>query len=158
DVTLTQERGGDTIIPAVESRELDFGYSNVTSLGIAHAEGTPVEIVATGAQTTGSSDNDFSAVMVDPASKIEAITDLEGKTVAANTVNNIFESMISEGREQTGGDPNQVELLELASPAMVAPLEAGNVDAIATVAPFAVVGDQAGLERIYGPFSQSVAD
>jgi len=158
DVTLTQERGGDTIIPAVESRELDFGYSNVTSLVIAHAEGTPVEIVATGAQTTGSSDNDFSAVMVDPASKIEAITDLEGKTVAVNTLNNIFDSMISEGLEQTGGDPNQVEFVELAFPDMVDQLEAGNVDAIATVEPFAVVGDQAGLERIYGPFSQSVAD
>src|SRR5699024_685510 len=66
NVTLTQERGGDTIIPAVESRELDFGYSNVTSLVIAHDEGAPVASVATGAQTTGSSDNDISTVVVDP--------------------------------------------------------------------------------------------
>src|SRR5699024_3036977 len=75
-----------------------------------------------------------------------------------NTLNNIFDSMISEGLEQTGGDPNQVEFVELAFPDMVDQLEAGNVDAIATVEPFAVVGDQAGLERIYGPFAQSVAD
>ncbi|MDN6520579.1 MAG: nitrate ABC transporter substrate-binding protein, partial [Yaniella sp.] len=37
-------------------------------------------------------------------------------------------------------------------------LEAGNVDAISAVDPFAVMGDEAGLNRIYGPFSEPVED
>ena len=96
--------------------------------------------------------------MVDPDSGIESITDLEGQRVAVNTLNNIFDSVISEGIEQAGGDPNQVEFVELAFPDMVPQLEAGNVDAISTVDPFAVVGDEAGFQRIYGPFSEPVED
>lgn len=158
DLTLTQAQGGAAIVPGVQSGDLDFGYSNVTSLVISRAQGLPLKAVATGPQTTGSPDEDFSAVMVDPDSGIESITDLEGQRVAVNTLNNIFDSVISEGLEQAGGDPNQVEFVELAFPDMVPQLEAGNVDAISAVDPFAVVGDEAGLERIYGPFSEPVED
>lgn len=158
DLTLTLAQGGAAIVPGVQSGDLDFGYSNVTSLVISRAQGLPIRGVATGPQTTGSPDEDFSAVMVGPDSGIESITDLEGKRVAVNTLNNIFDSVISEGLEQAGADPNQVEFVELAFPDMVPQLEAGNVDAISAVDPFAVVGDDAGLERIYGPFSEPVED
>lgn len=158
DLTLTQAQGGAAIVPGVQSGDLDFGYSNVTSLVISRAQGLPIQAVATGPQTTGSPDEDFSAVMVNPDSGIESITDLEGKRVAVNTLNNIFDSVISEGLEQAGGDPNEVEFVELAFPDMVPQLEAGNVDAISAVDPFAVVGDEAGLDRIYGPFSEPVED
>lgn len=158
DLTLTQAQGGAAIVPGVQSGDLDFGYSNVTSLVISRAQGLPIQIVATGPQTTGSPDEDFSAVMVASDSGIETVTDLEGKRVAVNTLNNIFDSVISEGIEQEGGDPDLVEFVELAFPDMVPQLEAGNVDAISAVDPFAVVGDEAGLNRIYGPFSEPVED
>ena len=158
DLTLTQAQGGAAIVPGVQSGDLDFGYSNVTSLVMARSQGLPVQIVATGPQTTGSPDEDFAAVMVDPNSGIESITDLEGQTLAVNTLNNIFDSVISAGLEAEGGDADQVEFVEMAFPDMVAQLEAGNVDAISAVDPFAVMGDEAGLERIYGPFSEPVED
>lgn len=158
DLTLTQAQGGAAIVPGVQSGDLDFGYSNVTSLVMARSQGLPVQIVATGPQTTGSPDEDFASVMVAPDSGIEDITDLEGKTLAVNTLNNIFDSVISAGLEQEGGDPDQVEFVEMAFPDMVAQLEAGNVDAISAVDPFAVMGDEAGLDRIYGPFSEPVED
>lgn len=158
DLTLTQAQGGAAIVPGVQSGDLDFGYSNVTSLVMARSQGLPVQIVATGPQTTGSPDEDFAAVMVDPDSGIESITDLEGQTLAVNTLNNIFDSVISSGLEDEGGDADQVEFVEMAFPDMVAQLEAGNVDAISAVDPFAVMGDEAGLERIYGPFSEPVED
>lgn len=158
DLTLTQAQGGAAIVPGVQSGDLDFGYSNVTSLVISRAQGLPIKVVATGPQTTGSPDEDFSAVMVSPDSGIESVTDLEGKRVAVNTLNNIFDSVISEGIEQEGGNPDNVDFVELAFPDMVPQLEAGNVDAISAVDPFAVVADEAGMERIYGPFSQPVED
>lgn len=158
DLTLTLAQGGAAIVPGVQSGDLDFGYSNVTSLVVARDRGLPIKIVATGPQTTGSELEDFSAVMVAPDSGIESITDLEGKTVAVNTLNNIFDSVLSEGIEQEGGDADAVNFVEVAFPDMVPQLEAGNVDAITAVDPFAVIGDEAGLERIYGPFSQPVED
>lgn len=158
DLTLTQAQGGAAIVPGVQSGDLDFGYSNVTSLVMARSQGLPVQIVATGPQTTGSPDEDFASVLVAPDSGIEDITDLEGKTLAVNTLNNIFDSVISAGLEQEGGDPDQVEFVEMAFPDMVAQLEAGNVDAISAVDAFAVMGDEAGLDRIYGPFSEPVED
>src|SRR5699024_7519862 len=114
DLTLTQAQGGAAIVPGVQSGDLDFGYSNVTSLVMARSQGLPIQIVATGPQTTGSADEDFAAVMVAPDSGIESVTDLEGKTLAVNTLNNIFDSVISSGLEQEGGDPEQVEFVEMA--------------------------------------------
>src|SRR5690625_5745291 len=53
DLTLTQAQGGAAIVPGVQSGDLDFGYSNVTSLVISRAQGLPIKGVATGPQTTG---------------------------------------------------------------------------------------------------------
>src|SRR5699024_9311694 len=94
DLTLTQAQGGAAIVPGVQSGDLDFGYSNVTSLVMARSQGLPIQIVATGPQTTGSTDDDFAAVMVAPDSGIESVTDLEGKTLAVNTLNNIIDSVL----------------------------------------------------------------
>src|SRR5699024_1598359 len=115
---------------------------------MTRSQGLPIQNIATAAQTTGSADEDLADDMIATDSGIESVTDLEGKTLSVNTLNNIFDSVISSGLEQEGGDPEQVEFVEMAFPDMVAQLEAGNVDAISAVDPFAVMGDEAGLNRI----------
>ena len=48
DLTLTLAQGGAAIVPAVQSGQMDFGFSNVTSLAIGRAHGLPLKLVATG--------------------------------------------------------------------------------------------------------------
>jgi NitT/TauT family transport system substrate-binding protein len=156
DLTLTLAQGGAAIVPAVQSGDFDFGFSNVTSLLVAEDRGLPLKMVAAGPQTTGDSENDFSAVMVKPDSGIESVADLEGKRVAVNTLNNIFDSVISEGVLEAGGEPTNVDFVEVGFPEMLAQLESDNVDAISAVDPFATVADNEGYERVFAPFADVV--
>src|SRR5690625_2118349 len=64
DVSATVAQGGAAIVPAVESGDFDFGFSNVTSLIIASSTGMPIQIVAPGPQTTGGSMTAYASVMV----------------------------------------------------------------------------------------------
>lgn len=158
DLTLTLAQGGAAIIPAVSSGDLDFGFSNVTSLLIAADNGLPLQTVAAGPQTTGDSENDFGAVLVKPESGIESAQDLEGQRVAVNTLNNISDSMISQGVEDAGGDPANVDFVEVGFPDMLAQLEADNVDAIFAVDPFASMADDQGYDRIFAPYADVVEE
>lgn len=137
---------------------MDFGFSNVTSLLIAADNGLPLQTVAAGPQTTGDSENDFGAVLVKPNSGIESAQDLEGQRVAVNTLNNISDSMISQGVLEAGGDPSAVDFVEVGFPDMLAQLEADNVDAIFAVDPFASMADDEGHDRIFAPYADVVED
>lgn len=57
---------------------------------------------------------------------------------------------------EAGGDPSNVDFVEVGFPDMLAQLESDNVDAISAVDPFAAVADGEGYERIFAPFADVV--
>lgn len=156
DVTLTQAQGGAAIVPAVQSGQMDFGFSNVTSLIIGRDVGLPLKIVAPGPQSTGDPETDFAAVVAPGDSGITSVEDLQGKRVAVNTLNNILDTTVSEGVRQAGGDSDTVEYVEIAPSEMLAQLESGNVDAINTSEPFLYLAEQGGAKRVYGMFAEPI--
>ena len=158
DVTLTLAQGGAAIVPAVQSGQMDFGFSNVTSLAIGRAQGLPLKLVATGPQTTGDSEDDFAAVMVPEDSDVKTAADLDDKRIAVNTLNNINDTVISEGIRQDGGNAETIEYVEMAFPDMVGQLEAGNVDAIGAVEPFVTIAEAAGARRIFAQYADPIPD
>ena len=158
DVTLTLAQGGAAIVPAVQSGNMDFGFSNVTSLVIGRSQGLPLKLVATGPQTTGNSEDDFAAVMVPEDSDVQTAADLDDKRIAVNTLNNINDTVISEGIRQDGGNPETIKYVEMAFPDMVGQLEAGNVDAIGAVEPFATIAEASGARRIFAQYADPIPD
>lgn len=158
EVELTLAQGGAAIIPAIQSGDFDFGFSNITSLVIAKSQGLPLQLVAPGPQTTGEAGDDFSSLLVPEDSDVESIADLEGKRVAVNTLNNINDTVLKEGMRQAGGDRDAMELVEVAFPEMVSQLESGNVDAIMAVEPFATLGKNGGANEIYSPYAEPIED
>lgn len=158
DVELTLAQGGAAIIPAIQSGDFDFGFSNITSLVIAKSEGLPLQLVAPGPQTTGEAGNDFSSLLVPEDSDVESIEDLEGKRVAVNTLNNINDTVLKEGMRQAGGDRDAMDLVEVAFPDMGGQMESGNVDAIMAVEPFATLAKNAGAREIYSPYAEPIED
>jgi NitT/TauT family transport system substrate-binding protein len=158
DVTLTLAQGGAAIVPAVQSGQMDFGFSNVTSLAIARAQGLPIKLVATGPQTTGDSKDDFAAVMVPKDSDVKTAADLDDKRIAVNTLNNINDTVISEGIRQDGGNKETINYVEMAFPDMVGQLEAGNVDAIGAVEPFVTIAEAGGARRIFAQYADPIPD
>lgn len=158
DVELTLAQGGAAIIPAVQSGDFDFGFSNITSLVIGKSKGLPLQVVAPGPQTTGEAGDDFSSLLVPEDSDAESIVDLEGQRVAVNTLNNINDTVLKEGMRQEGGDRDSMDLVEVAFPDMGGQLESGNVDAIMAVEPFATMAMNEGVQEIYSPYAQPIED
>jgi NitT/TauT family transport system substrate-binding protein len=136
DLELTQAEGGAAIVPAVVSEQYQFGFSNVVSLLLAHAEGLPVRVVSNGGNSTGVDGEDFAGLMVRADSPIRSAKDLEGKKVAANTLQNIVDTSVRASVRKAGGDPSKVEFVALPFPEQPAALESGQVDAVFVVEPF----------------------
>ncbi|GAA4957126.1 NitT/TauT family transport system substrate-binding protein [Nonomuraea thailandensis] len=133
---LVTAQGGAAIVPAVVSGQVDFGFSNFTSLIVAASKGLPLKVVAPGAGSTGVQGADFGGVVVKADSPIKTAKDLAGKRVAVNTLNNINDTTVRASIRAAGGDAKNVGFTELAFPDMLAALDKGNVDAVQVVEPF----------------------
>jgi NitT/TauT family transport system substrate-binding protein len=156
NVELVQGSGGAAAVPGVVSGDYDFSFGNVTSILLASTEGLPLRIVANGVATTGDVETDFSAVVVPGDSAIQSVADLEGKRVAVNNLKNIGEVTIRKGIEDAGGDPTNVEFVELPFPEMPAAVQNGNVDAAWVVEPFVTVALGQGARAVFYPFAEPI--
>jgi NitT/TauT family transport system substrate-binding protein len=136
DLTLKQAEGGAAIVPAVVSKEYQFGFSNIISLLLAKSQGLPLKVVSNGNNSTGEDGKDFAGLYVKSDSTIKSPKDLEGKTVAANTLQNIVDTSVRASVRKDGGDPKKVKFTALPFPDQPAALQSGQVDAVFVVEPF----------------------
>lgn len=128
--------GGAVIVQGVTSGDLQFGWTNVISLYQAHVQGFDFKLIAGGATNVRGS-NETHAIEVLKDAPIKNAKDLEGKTVAVNTLNNIVHLMAMAWVDKNGGSSAKVKFIELPFPRMEAALVAGKVDAISVQEPFA---------------------
>ena len=158
DVSMTTAQGGSAIVPGVVSGQFQFGFSNTTSLMIAQSNGIQVKAVANGAATTGVDGHDYGALVVKKGSSLKSAKDLEGRTVAVNTLNNILDTAVRESVRKAGGDATKVKFVELAFDQMPAALQKGQVDAAMAVEPaLTTILNQGGVE-IASPYVDVAKD
>src|ERR1700752_2593100 len=138
--------GGAVIVQGVPSGDLQFGWSNVISLYQAHVEGFDFKLIAGGAINVRGS-NESHAIIVGKDSPIKTAKELEGKTVAVNTLNNIVHLMAMAWIDKNGGNSSKVKFVEVPFPQMEATLSAGKVDAISVHEPCATAATQKGDTR-----------
>jgi NitT/TauT family transport system substrate-binding protein len=147
DLSLEQAQGGAAIVPAVVSGQYQFGFSNVVSLMLGQSKNVPIKAVANGNNATADPAKDFSGLIVkDPA--ITRPKDLEGKTVASNTLKNIVDTSVKDLVRKDGGDPSKVKFVEIGFPDMAAALDANRVQAIFVVEPFLAAAKAKGWKTI----------
>lgn len=133
EISLAQ--GGAAIVPGVVSGQFQFGLSNTTSLLVAQSKNMPVKVVANGVSSTSKDGADFAGLTVKKGSPVTSPKQLEGRKVAANTLNNICDTSIRESVRKDGGDPSKVEFVEMPFDQMPAALDKGQVDGACTVEP-----------------------
>src|ERR671918_2594126 len=104
--------GGAVIVQGVTSGDLQFGWSNVISLYQAHVEGFDFKLIAGGA-TNVKAKNESHAIQVLKSSSIKAAKDLEGKTIAVNTLNNIVHLMAMAWIDRGGGGSRKKKIVGL---------------------------------------------
>jgi NitT/TauT family transport system substrate-binding protein len=146
--------GGALIVQGVTSGDLQIGWTNVISLYQAHVEGFDFKFVAGGA-TNVKGTNETHAIEVLKTSPIVRANDLEGKTMAVNTLNNIVHLMAMAWLDKNGANSSKVKFVELPFPNMEAALAAGKIDAISVQEPFATAAVEKGGARVLAnPWSE----
>jgi NitT/TauT family transport system substrate-binding protein len=143
--------GGAAITPAVVSGDFQIGFSNTISLLIAASKGVPVQIISQGVLGGESEEEAWADLLVLKDGPIKEPSDLEGKTIAVNTLSNICEVTIKASLEEEGVDVDSLEFTEVPFPDMNAALEQKRVDAACVVEPFVSQG-KAGAARGIDPF------
>lgn len=139
--------GGAVIVQGVTSGDLQFGWTNVISLYQARAAGFDFKLIAGGASNVKGK-NESHAIQVGKDSPIKTAKDLEGKTVAVNTLNNIVHLMAMAWVDKNGGSSTKVKFVEVPFPQMEAALSAGKIDAVSVHEPFATAALQKGGVRM----------
>src|ERR671911_1702183 len=135
-IDLQPTQGGAATIPALVSGDIQVGGSNVVSLLLASSKDLPIRAIAGGTTAQASGEKDFGALLAAKGKGISEPEDLEGKTVAVNTLNNIAEVVVKAALEKKGVDPDSLELSELPFPEMAPALAKGSVDAAFSIEPF----------------------
>jgi NitT/TauT family transport system substrate-binding protein len=143
--------GGAAITPAVLSGDFQIGFSNTISLLIAASEDLPVQIISQGVLGGKTEKEAWADLLVLKDGPIKQPKDLEGKTIAVNTLENICEVTIKASLEKDGVAVDTLKFTEVPFPDMNAALEAGRVDAACVVEPFVSQG-KAGAARGIAPF------
>jgi NitT/TauT family transport system substrate-binding protein len=151
----TLAEGGAAIVPAVVSGDNQIGFSNTTSLVIAGSKKLPIQIVSQGVLAAETKEQAWDAVIVKKGSDIKTPKDLEGKTIAVNTLQNVGPLTINNVLEKQGVDFNKVKYVEVPFPDMNAAIEAGRVDAAFVVEPFVSQGRAAGSTEILNSYEET---
>jgi NitT/TauT family transport system substrate-binding protein len=136
NVEIETGQGGAALLPAVMSQELDFSTSNPVSLLTARDQGLDVRVISNWSDEKETAEEAVNAVIAKPDSGMTSAADLEGKTVAVNTLKSMGDLTIREAVRQDGGDPDAVTFIELPFPDMPAALADGTADAVWTPEPF----------------------
>ncbi|MFE6489552.1 ABC transporter substrate-binding protein, partial [Streptomyces sp. NPDC057757] len=155
DLEMVSAQGGAAIIPGVVSGQFQFGFSNTTSLMLAQTKGVPVKSVVNGAASNGKVGADVTAVLVKKDSSIKSAKDLAGHTVAVNTLQNIGDTTVRESVRTDGGDPAEVEFVEIPFDQMPAAVDGGRVDAAWMGEPAQTVAKGQGARVVASPFAET---
>lgn len=138
--------GGAAIAPAVQSGQIDIGWSNVVSIVIAHTKG--FEFVYLGSGVFQGPGHYNQAILVAKNSTISGPQDLVGKRIALNTLGNINQLEVLVYLKDGGVDPSKVHLVEVSFPDQLGALEQHRVDAAAAAEPFVTIGTKNGTAKI----------
>jgi NitT/TauT family transport system substrate-binding protein len=147
--------GGAAIVPSVVSGDYQIGFSNTTSLVIAKSKNLPVKIISQGVVGGTGPDDAWDGVVAAKGTNIKTPKDLEGKSIAVNTLNNIGPLTINNAMEKAGADFTKIKYVEVPFPDMNAALEAKRVDAAFEVEPAFSGGKAAGGTVVFHSYPET---
>jgi NitT/TauT family transport system substrate-binding protein len=140
--------GGAVIVPSVVKGDFDFGFSNNVSLFLAQSENLPLKIVTQGVLGGANDKEAWANLLVKGDGPIKTPKDLEGRTIAVNTLKNICEVTIKASLEKEGVDVGTLKFQEIPFPDMNPALAADRVDGLCQVEPFVSQGEQEGFRGV----------
>ena len=136
-------------LPGAMGRQFDLASTTIPDVLNAKANGISVEVVAGEAWETP--ETSVVRLLARKGSGIEELSDLEGKRLAAGTLGGNIHPATLYWLENEGVDTSAIELSEVVFPQQPAQMEAGTVDAVESLEPFATGMISAGATDLGSP-------
>ena len=133
DVQFSRATSGAAVVPAVTSGTFDIGKSSVVSAINAHLRGIPVVAIAPGWVYDKSVPS--AELVVAPDSALWSGKDLNGKTIAVASLNELNQVAASAWVDSHGGDSRTLHFIELPVASSAAALQAHRIDASVLLEP-----------------------
>jgi len=134
DVTIDVITSGSAILAGLAGGALDIGVASIGSLSTAHARGLPIVALAPGGLYNGALPTSVLAVPAN--SPLRTAKDLNGKTIAIQTIGELASFAMISWIDNNGGDGKSVKFVELPTSSMADALASGHVDAAFLAEPF----------------------
>ena len=134
--------GGPELFTALEGGSVDVAWAGYTTFFVAVAQGFDFSIVAGSisenaeAAGDGFSRNGLNGILVKADSGIRTANDLNGKRIAANTLNSFVQLYTMNWMALHGADPKASSHVAVPYPEMGTALRDGRVDAVSLSEPF----------------------
>ncbi|MFC7407195.1 aliphatic sulfonate ABC transporter substrate-binding protein [Georgenia alba] len=142
EVTWIQSDGSNTANELLRSGEVDVGSTAGSAALLARANGSPIRTIGIYSQP------EWSALVTQPDSGIEEVTDLRGRSVAATRGTDPYFFLL-QSLAEAGVDQSEVTVENLQHADGGAALQNGSVDAWAGLDPIMAAAEQEGSELFY---------
>lgn len=150
DVELTAANNISEIVPTL-GRQYEIALGVATDLIRAGASG--LDLVQISGNTVSTEERPFVKVIVRPDSGIEDVTDLSGRRVGSPTLSGPIHMATLYWAQQEGVDPSTIDGVQAPPPNLPDQLNAGEVDAVEALEPFASRLLAEGNESLGDPFA-----
>lgn len=148
EVELSTFASGAAIPPAVAGGSADVGISNPVVLANAISRGIPFTIIAGGGMYTSTAPTTL--LCVAQKSSLSTPRDLNGKTIAVSTLNDVLYLAAKAWLKDGGGDPSSIRFIELPFSEMGPALASGRIDAAVLVEPALQGALERGQAKVIG--------
>ena len=125
--------GSAPVSAAVAGHSLDIGGTNPGTLANAHARGIPFRVVAPGANYSAAVA--ASVLVVAKNSPFSNPKDLNGKTIAVNTLRDMGQAAIMKWLDTNGGNSDSLKFVEVVASSMGPAVASGRADAALLLEP-----------------------
>jgi NitT/TauT family transport system substrate-binding protein len=133
DLQLEKQRSGAAIVAGVLGGAYQIGKSSLAALIVAHTKGLPLVCIAPCGLYDAA--NPVIALLVKADSPFRTGADLNNKTVAVSSLNDVYTLATKAWVDQNGGNSSTLKLVELPVTAVAEAVAIGRVDAAGCAMP-----------------------
>ncbi|MEA2242360.1 MAG: NitT/TauT family transport system substrate-binding protein [Solirubrobacteraceae bacterium] len=149
--------GGSESVTALISGSVQFADPDAVATLTAASKGLPVRVVGLASQGGSTPETDYSCLAVRKPS-IKGPKDMEGKTVAVNSLNNIVTLSLKGALSKQGVDVSKVKFAEIPVPDEPVALEQNRVDGVSVTEPFCSFMESKGARSLSATFADTTPD
>lgn len=150
EVTVEVVQSGPVAAQLLLAGDIDASFINWLSFSAAVSNDAPLVVVANGTHLADGQ----GGVFVTADSPLTSLEDLDGKSVATNSIGNVGDITIEALIADQGLDV-EIDYVEVAFPEIIPAIESGSVDAGFLTEPFTTFAKVSGLRSIADPYTGS---